>query len=103
MRCFFVADTYAWLDSDCSFSSVIFTSAETSDSEGNLDQVLSFNSAMEEIQCVSINIRADNLVEDLEMFVVIFSSDDTRDEFMNDNTTVSIVDDDGKETITVWM
>lgn len=75
----------------------ISTSASPTDCEGNFTETLSFSSMRNETQCVSVYIRGDNLVEDLETFIVIFSSDDERDEIVYDNTTVSIVDDDGKE------
>ena len=51
---------------------------------------------MDSVQCVTINIRGDDIVEDDEIFVVTFSSDDDRDTIVYNTTTVTIVDDDGK-------
>lgn len=79
------------------FYPAISISADTTDCEGNYTQTLYFSYARNETQCVSVSIRGDNIVEDVETFVVIFSSDDERDEIVYDNTTVSIVDDDGEE------
>ena len=73
-------------------------SADATDCDGNVTQTLYYSSMMNETQCVSVNIRGDNLVEGMEGFVVIFSSDDERDDIVYDNTTVYIIDDDGKES-----
>jgi hypothetical protein len=71
-------------------------SADGNDYEGNFTQALLFSSAKNSTLCVSVNISGDSLVEDEETFVVIFSSNDSRDEIINDNTTITIVDDDGR-------
>ena len=56
---------------------------------------------MNAIQCVSVTIRGDDIIEDTESFTVTFLSDDERDEIVNASTVVSIVDDDG--TCNVWI
>ena len=73
-------------------------SADATDCDDNVTQTLYYSSMMNETQCVSVNIRGDNLVEDMEGCVVIFSSDDERDEIVYDNATVYIIDEDGKES-----
>jgi outer membrane lipoprotein-sorting protein len=78
----------------------VSTTTDVSDCEGNFTQTLSFSSTSNETQCVTVNIRGDNIVEDAESFVVIFSSSDERDRIVYDNTTVTIIDDDGNDSRT---
>lgn len=58
--------------------------------------MIQFSSSMDATQCVSVNIRGDNLVEGNEEFRVTFSSDNERDEIVENTTVVTIIDDDGK-------
>ena len=71
-------------------------SADGDDYEGNFTQALLFSSTRNTTRCASINISGDSLVEDEEMFAVIFTSNDGRIEIVNDSITVMIVDDDGR-------
>lgn len=48
---------------------------------------------------MDVTIRGDNIVEGVESFMILFSSEDERDVLLYDNTTVSIIDDDGKNII----
>jgi len=47
------------------------------------------------IQCASIGIRGDNIVEDTETFDVVFTTTQDRVRIVDDTTTVTIIDDDG--------
>ena len=48
-----------------------------------------------EVQCVSINILGDDVVEGEESFMVTFSSANEHDIFIDATTVVTIEDDDG--------
>ena len=65
------------------------------DCDGNFTRYISFSGSSDTTQCVTLSIRGDDLVEDTEMFVVVFSSDDERDYIQENSTTVTILDDDG--------
>lgn len=70
------------------------------DCAGNFVQTIDFSSTREAIQCVTITVRGDDIVEGAESFTVTFSSDDERDVIESPTTTVTIIDDDGKAFIT---
>ncbi len=73
----------------------VAVNAEATDCAGNFTDTITFSSTSRQIQCVTVNIRGDDVVESEESFLVTFSSDNERDVINGATTLVTIEDDDG--------
>lgn len=56
-----------------------------------------FDNTSDIVQCVSVGIRGDTIVEETETFDVVFFSNDQGAFISENTTTVSIIDNDGKQ------
>ena len=63
----------------------------------DLSTNVTFCPGSDPVQCVSVGIRGDDIVEGTEQFAVVFSSDDGHVVITDNTTIVSVIDDDGNQ------